>query len=465
MAGVHLFFFPFIYVLTLVPLLLYQLSLERRTIQSEDVTRDSPKHLLFFSPDIHIGTTNDLAMALHSYGHSLYLFNKRCTLPRYSTVYNAIISPETYLSSRHHYGEIIIPNTTICNQAECKWFSMIYVNRIWSLFVNDPIFREADAIICMFYPSHCQNYLVFNKTTIFIPAHRFSLKRCPEADIRNLYKWMFEKPEAPVIVMAAGLYDAEYINYYSGRRVPYIIASSVLGYEPPDRYDPEFSQFIFAPFKFLKRGPEFRSNITSACQSQGFNCSVVRINEVLRRPFELSDINRFKAAILFPYAMLSYYIADLVTTAIPLFVPSPRMMARENIGFDARNNDIQYCWTRANELPRHPNTTHPFSPEDRSLKAVEYWTQFASFYTPCSIQFNDYNHLARLMRITNYSHVYECNLRYRETIKQHNDRVWKQLFPKIQRNRRFPNSISESLEWFNETTFFFWFVCLKSGWL
>ena len=183
--------------------------------------------------------------------------------------------------------------------------------------------------------------------------------------------------------------------------------------------------------------------------------SIVRIQEIIRRFFELNDINRFKAAILFPYAMLSYYIADLITTAIPLFVPSPRMMARENIGFDAMNNDIQYCWTRANELPRHPNTTHPYSPEDRSIRAVEYWTQYASFYTPCSIQFNDYNHLARLMRTTNYSSVFECNLQYRETIKQHNDRVWKQLFPKIQRNRRFPDSIADSLEWFNETTFFF----------
>ena len=183
--------------------------------------------------------------------------------------------------------------------------------------------------------------------------------------------------------------------------------------------------------------------------------SIVRIQEIIRRSFELNDINRFKAAILFPYAMLSYYIADLITTAIPLFVPSPRMMARENIGFDAMNNDIQYCWTRANELPCHPNTTHPYSPEDRSIRAVEYWTQYASFYTPCSIQFNDYNHLARLMRTTNYSSVFECNLQYRETIKQHNDRVWKQLFPKIQRNRRFPDSIADSLEWFNETTFFF----------
>ena len=124
MTGFRLILFPVIYILTLVSLFIYGSFNDGRSIQSESVTRDSPKHLLFFSPDIHVGTTNDLAMTLHSYGHSLYLFNKRCTLPRYSTVYDSIISPERYLSSQHHYGEIIIPNTTICNQAECKWFSM-----------------------------------------------------------------------------------------------------------------------------------------------------------------------------------------------------------------------------------------------------------------------------------------------------------------------------------------------------
>ena len=68
---------------------------------------------------------------------------------------------------------------------------------------NDSLFKQVDAIICMFYPSQCQNYLAFNKTTIFIPAHRFTINRCSKHDIHSLYKWMFEKPKAPVIVMAA----------------------------------------------------------------------------------------------------------------------------------------------------------------------------------------------------------------------------------------------------------------------
>ena len=456
--------FPFISRLLLISVLFIhslwisirlQVDNDEMEIQSTSVAYKSSNHLLFFTPDIHSGTSNDLAISLHSFGHSLYLFNSKCSLPHFSPLFNTSISPQQYLRSNHHRGEVIIPNNTICGLANCKAFNMRYVKLLWSLFENDPLFRQVDAIICMFYPSQCQNFIAFNKTTIFIPAHRFSIKRCSEADIHSLYKWMFEKPEAPAIVMAAGRYDAEYINYYSGREVPYIIASSILAYDPPIIYQPEFNHYLFAPFKYIKRGPEYRSNVTNACQTHGFNCSIVRIQEIIYHPFELSDINRFKAAILFPYAMLSYYIADLVTTAIPLFVPSPNMMAREGIGFDARNSDFSYCYTRATELPPHPNTKHPYSPEDHDPKAVEYWTQFASFYTPCAVVFNDYDHLAILLKSTNLSSVYECNLRYRKSILHHNREVWKNLFPKIERNRRFPESLEESLKWFNETTFFY----------
>ena len=450
-----LFLFYVIFRLSPWILLRFQKCNDELSFDSVHIIHRSSSHLLFFTPDIHWGTSNDLALSFHSFGHSLYLFNSKCSLPRYSPLYNTSITPEQYLHSNYHQGEVIIPNNTICALSNHNIYNMRYVDLLWSLFENDSLFKQVDAIICMFYPSQCQNYLAFNKTTIFIPAHRFTIKRCNENDIHSLYKWMFERPKAPVIVMAAGRYDAEYINYYSGKHVPYIIASSVLAYEPPTVYQPEYNHYLFAPFKHIKRGPEYRSNVTATCQSHGFNCSIVRIQEIIHQPFELADINRFKAAILFPYAMLSYYIADLVTTAIPLFVPSPSMMARENIGFDARNSDFSYCYNRSHELPRHPNTKHPYSPEDHDSKAVEYWTQFASFYTPCAVVFNDYNHLATLLKSTNLTNVYKCNLNYRKSILDHNWKVWRDLFPKVERNRRFPDSLQESLQWFNETTFFY----------
>ena len=89
---------------------------------------------------------------------------------------------------------------------------------------------------------------------------------------------------------------------------------------------------------------------------------------------------------------------------------------------------------------------------------MEYWLQFAMFYTPCSIVFDSYDELARLMQTTNYAKVYECNLLYREKVKEHNNLEWRRLFAQIQRNRVFPSSVQSALDWF-ETDSFFYRVC------
>ena len=178
------------------------------------------------------------------------------------------------------------------------------------------------------------------------------------------------------------------------------------------------------------------------------------IREKIKRKFTYSDINSFKAVIVFPYAVLSYYLADLITAAIPMFVPSPSFIVQNRISYDMKARDPSYCGKRFQEPPKHPNSKHLYSPEDYSKEATEYWLQFASYYTPCSIVFNNIPHLVQLMKSTNYSHVYECNLKYRKHIINHNKAQWNKLFQRIEVNRVMPNSLSQSLKWFGETSFY-----------
>ena len=88
-----------------------------------------------------------------------------------------------------------------------------------------------------------------------------------------------------------------------------------------------------------------------------------------------------------------------------------------------KTSDPSYCGKRFVEPPRHPNSKHPYSPEDSSSEASENWLKFASFYTPCSIQFNSYPHLVQLMKSTNLSSVYECNKNVRQYILKHKRKV------------------------------------------
>ena len=396
----------------------------------------------------------DLSVSLTTYHHSIFFFNTKCALPAYTGLRSRTLTDKQFLNVRNKSSRILFPKKEICKKARLHVYNMDYVKELWELFSKNAVFRSVDAIICMFYPSQCQNYLVFNKTTVFVPAHRLFIKRCRQGEVDVLLKWMFSQPRASVIVMAAGRYDAEYIHYYTGREVPYLIASTALMYSPPELYSPQYKEFLYAPFKKRKIDEIIIKNLTEACANASYACPIVRIRDKFKRPFSYSDINKFKAVVVFPYAVLSYYLADLVTTAIPMFVPSPSFMVKYRLGYDRRTSDPSYCGKRFVEPPRHPNSKHLYSPEDSSKEASEYWLKFASFYTPCSIQFNSYPHLVQLMKTTNLSSVYECNKNYRQYIINHNKEQWMSLFSQIERGRLFPKSINDSLTWYNEESFF-----------
>ncbi|CBK22183.2 uncharacterized protein [Blastocystis hominis] len=225
-------------------------------------------------------------------------------------------------------------------------------------------------------------------------------------------------------------------------------------YSPPRYYSPKYNEYLYAPFKRNPFYNRYKAAISKACKSSYFNCPVVHIREKIKGRFTYSDINSFKAVIVFPYAVLSYYLADLITTAIPMFVPSPSFIVQNKISYDMKARDPSYCGKRFQEPPRHPNSKHLYSPEDSSEEATEYWLQYASYYTPCSIIFNNISHLVELMKTTNYSHVYECNLKYRQHIINHNKMQWNKLFQKIQVNRVMPTTWRQSLSWFGETSFY-----------
>ena len=412
--------------------------------------------LFFFSPDVHDGTMTDLAASLTAFNHSVFFYNYKGNLPAYTDLRKKVVTDQqyTFQDMKNDNPRILFPTKEVCKSYKLFSYNMKAVHRIWNLFRGNRVFQQVDAIICMFYPSECQNYIVFNKTVVFIPAHRFLIRRCFINDSSSLLKWMFNQPKAPVIVMAVGKYDAEYINYYSGRKVPYIISSTILLYTPPPRYSPLWEDFLYAPFKINEYFKKYQKMVIDACSEENRPCSLVNIRERVRGRFKLEDINKFKAVIVFPYAVLSYYLADLVTTAIPMFVPSPSFIVKNHIAHDIRASDSHYCGDRFQEPPKHAMSRHPFSPEDPSEKATEYWLQFASYYTPCSIIFQNMTHLVQLMHTTNYSKVYLCNIDYRKQIMDHNKMEWNKLFHKIEKHRKMPNSVQESLVWFNESTFY-----------
>lgn len=194
------------------------------------------------------------------------------TLPRY---YNLSFPKSRIFSNQSKEKQYIEPSKRLI-----KYFYKGIMNNDtelkynYDVIKNDYKFQNVDAIVCMFYPSHCQFFIPFNKTVIFIPAHRFTIKRCSNEDVAKLIHFMFSYPDH-IVVYAGGLYDREYINCYTGYSVPIIYSSSLFAYPEPQSYNPVFEEYLVAPLKHYK--VRYLENMTEVCHNHNYSCSFTTI--------------------------------------------------------------------------------------------------------------------------------------------------------------------------------------------
>lgn len=59
--------------------------------------------------------------------------------------------------------------------------------------------------------------------------------------------------------------------------------------------------------------------------------------------YELSDLARHSAIVIFPYAVMSYSIVDFYLSNIPIFVPSIDMLNKSKSVFDRSVYFSSYC--------------------------------------------------------------------------------------------------------------------------
>lgn len=261
---------------------------------------------------------------------------------------------------------------------------------------------------------------------------------------------MFDYPNQ-ILTIAASVYDREYINYFTGRTVPIIYSSSLFAYPQPAKYSPSYQEILVAPFK-LKSIPH-HNQMKEACRRHQISCRFTLIKSKVGNNWKFQSLYRFKAVIVFPYAMLSYYLNDLMASCIPMFVPSPRFLASLGCVHDYRNSDGHYCKSGFVPPNRSPLTQHPYSPEDGSFEARVYWFQFATFYTNATIQFDSWDDLAAKLSSTDYKAKFLERREENKRMIEHNKKEWNKVFGKI-RKGSMPASYDEALKKYNVKSFF-----------
>ena len=314
-------------------------------------------------------------------------------------------------------------------------------------YIHNKKITSIDAFICSFPASMCQLWESWNKTMIFLAAHRYNLGRCSVKEWKELDEFLFKlnasMPYTGNTVGAVSRYDLEYLRYYTG--IEGTLISSFGGfYMNSDDYKPvEESLLVIG-----SHSDTFETRVRAALQPE---FKVVGIHKQYAF-YKDSDIGRHRAIIILPYSVMSYKNTEFYAATIPMFVASPKFYLsyydpkNKNIGLgpDRSMNSPPYCnddsrlEEKMRPLLNSSKSIHVYSPNIDHLQDAEseqYWIQFSDFYDWPHIQ--HFDSLADLKNILLNSNLTQIHLDMQAEMRLRSQQVtfeWCEIIRRIKNN-------------------------------
>jgi len=123
-------------------------------------------------------------------------------------------------------------------------------------------------------------------------------------------------------------YDAEYVKYFTGLKdVP--VLPNYCAYTKVS-YSPTRSQVLIGPGRGIK--DQLYRELKAAARGTRF-ASMARLRDLYPR-FEYKDLAAHPAIVLIPYQVSIMSLFEYYRMAIPLFVPSPSLLAQWQVGLN-----------------------------------------------------------------------------------------------------------------------------------
>ena len=178
--------------------------------------RNPSQSLTVWTSDLHWASALDQPTVLASLGHEVIIAIGRNQSTPISDVWKKRgihlyrrVSPtiKEKLANIAHHGRRITEK-------------MIRDN--FEFYKTDSTIASVDAFMCLIPSSMCEMWIPFNKTILFIPAHRYNMARCTAEENNRLNEHLniLASTEHPKHVIAASSkYDLEYLRHYTGLQV------------------------------------------------------------------------------------------------------------------------------------------------------------------------------------------------------------------------------------------------------
>ena len=372
--------------------------------QTVDATCKSIPSFTFLTPDRHPGCRIDMPSALSTIGQSVIIVDSQI-VPKnnphvYSmkgiTLYGRVSPALTNFDYSHDWNPQSIPESMIRD--------------IFEFYKNDDKFTSVDAFLCTFPASLCEVWMPFNKTIVFLPAHRYDLHRCSQAEHDRLNEHLYKLSSMGRLVLGAeSKYDVEYLHYYTGMNaLPLYSYSGV--YTAGNPYSPTKESILV--FGVRDDRIAHRPNLAKDMNEIVKKYEIVDAFKLYPH-WTFSDLIKHRAVIFIPYAVMSYKITEIYSLSIPMIIPSIKFIrdVLQGFGLDRTARGSYYCKTFPEVGERHPTSIHPYSPDKQASvdpEAEYYWVQFSDFYEwPHITYFDSYDQLEGILDSMNFSAIHE----------------------------------------------------------
>ena len=405
-----------------------------RIQQQYDIVPSSPERpLSFWTSDLHDGCRIDTPTVLASLGHNVTVSGFKTGGP-YPSVFKM-----KGISEYLERSKVIVEQYTKVNTELSE--KMIKEN--FEFYKNNEHILSTDAFICSFPASMCELWMPFNKSIVFLPAHRYNLGRCTAESwqqLNNHLQTLASMNNPHHLIGAMSIYDKEYLQHYTGLK-PLQLYSFSGFYTAGHKYDPNRSEILL-----------FGHNLEQYNYSNLKNFKIVSVKKLYPR-YELSDLMNHRAVVYIAYSVMSYKFTELYSLALPLFIPSIRFY--KNIGqFGGDRSSLSHFYCRNmsldKEIKPHPSSNHPYSPnveKDQDEEAEYYWLQFSDFYQmPHITYFDDFQDLEVKLSKADYNRIHKLMVAENEKRRKILLDNWRQATKVIQKGRTVPQHYTQAIE-------------------
>ena len=319
----------------------------------------------------------------------------------------------------------------------------------YKTYKNDPEMKNVDAFLCNHAAGLCEVFMPFKKPMIIIASTRYEIGREDknrwEEWNRNL-KAIHSNPRN--IIAANNLYDAEYIKYFTGIQ-DVIVLQSFCAYTNV-HYKPSRKEILIGPGRGVK--PKILQQLKEAGSKNGLSLAPLRD---LYPHFEYSDLIQHRVIVLIPYQVSIMSIFEYYRMEIPIFVPSPKLLAKWQLEYRLMNertwsgvygkfkskSNIEKDSAIVDNPHLYIKDLNKYDPNNENdPKAIEFWIQFSDFYVwPYIKTFDSIDELMTMLK----SHNDEDLLDISKQMRIYNEETKADLLKKwnyIIHERMFPNN-------------------------